>query len=74
MPSTVAVDRMSDQQLWDRIGTLIHRARWPVNQGPQDLNLTLDQLHATFQELKLRGQQLELLPPAAPFPNDVPSA
>lgn len=74
MPSTIAVDRMGDQQLWDRIGVLIHRARWPVNQGPEDLNLTLDQLHACFQELKLRGQQLELLPPVAKVDQPAESA
>jgi hypothetical protein len=55
-------DRMTDDQLWTRGFTLIARAHPLSHQGPQDLEVTLQQLEAIFKELHLRGQQLALMP------------
>lgn len=62
MKRTLAADRMSRRALWDRVFVLTYRARPLVNQGPQDLDLTLQQLEVCLHELKLRGEQLSLMP------------
>lgn len=57
------VPRMTDRALWERARLLVERAGPSQNRGPQDLNITLQQLQAVLYELELRGQQLSLLPP-----------
>jgi hypothetical protein len=64
MKRRLEVERMTDQALWDRAFILIGRAGPLQNQGPHDLDLTLKQLDAVLDELKLRGQQLALVPEA----------
>jgi hypothetical protein len=51
---------MTDRALWDRAFVLIHWATPEQNQGPQDLDLVLEQLKFVLKELELRGQQLAL--------------
>jgi hypothetical protein len=63
MRSTLAVDRMSIRQLFDRARVLIDRASPLRNQGPQDLDLCLQQLEAVLNEIELRGDQLTFVPP-----------
>jgi hypothetical protein len=55
---------MTDRALWDRAFVLIHWATPEENQGPQDLDLILDQLKFVLKEIELRGQQLSLVPNA----------
>jgi hypothetical protein len=62
MPNRLAVEHMSIQQLWDRASVLIDRAHPLRNQGAQDLDVSLQQLQAVLQEIKLRGEQLSFMP------------
>jgi hypothetical protein len=68
MRSNLAVDRMTTQQLWDRAFLLIGRSMPLMNQGPKDLHVSLSQLEAVLDEIKLRGEQLELFTPPPPGP------
>lgn len=69
MRRRLAPDRMAERALWDRAYILVRRAYPLVNNGPKDLEITLDQLHAVLKEIQLRGQQLSLLPEdPRPFP------
>lgn len=71
MKRRLEVERMTDRQLWDRAFMLIGRAGPLQNQGPHDLDLTLKQLDAVLDELKLRGKQLTLVPePDGPEPRE----
>jgi hypothetical protein len=56
--------RMTNAQLWARAEALVVRALPAFNYGPQDLEITLYQLQAVLNEIKLRGDQLALIPPA----------
>jgi hypothetical protein len=62
MKRRLEVERMTDRQLWSRAFMLIGRAGPLQNQGPHDLDLSLKQLDAVLNELKLRGKQLALVP------------
>lgn len=58
-------ERMTDSQLWDRATLLIDRAGPLHNRGPQDLDLSLQQLKAVLEELHFRAHQLQLFTAAA---------
>lgn len=62
MKRRLEVDRMTDAALWARAYLLIGRAGPLQNQGPHDLDLSLQQLKAVLDELHLRGKQLTLVP------------
>lgn len=62
MRSRVEVSLMTESALWERALLLVRRASPLENQGPKDLDVTLQQLEAVLYELKSRGQQLSLLP------------
>lgn len=70
MRNTLATEYMTEGMLWDRAFILIGRCMPLENLGAKDLEVSLNQLEAVLDEIKLRGKQLELLAPATPHQPD----
>lgn len=68
MRNKLAVERMTEQQLWDRAFVLVGRLMPLKDQGIQDRDVSCQQLQAVLQEIKLRGEQLQLFPATKPDP------
>jgi hypothetical protein len=58
----LVVERMSDKALWGRAFVILAHAHPVNNRGPKDLEALLEELDLVLHQLKLRGQQLSLLP------------
>jgi hypothetical protein len=68
MKRRLEVDRMSTQQLWDRAFLLVGRLMPLLDEGPKDREVSCQQLEAVLDEIKLRGDQLQLFTAPAPCP------
>jgi hypothetical protein len=68
MRNNLAVERMTTTQLWDRAFLLVGRLMPLLDQGPKDREVTCHQLEAVLDQIKLRGDQLQLLTAPTPCP------
>lgn len=60
----LAPDRMTDRALWDALEARLVWCRWGAGHTTQERECFLDQAEELLLELRLRRQQLQLLPPA----------
>jgi hypothetical protein len=68
MRNSLATDRMTVEQLWDRAFLLVGRLMPLLDQGPKDREVSCHQLEAVLYEIQLRGDQLQLFTAPAPGP------